>query len=72
MVEIEELSHEELQRIVSEAGVEAVKKAFAAGVPVCGSEGDKIVKYFPDGTKKVIGNMKHSSSHIDDHVIFVK
>ena len=30
MVEIEELSHDEIQRIVSEAGAEAVKKAFEA------------------------------------------
>ena len=65
MVEIEELSHDEIQRIVSEAGAEAVKKAFAAGLPVCGSEGDKIIKYFPDGTKKVIGKIEHSTVPID-------
>jgi hypothetical protein len=65
MVEIEELSHDEFQRIVSEAGAEAVKKAFAAGLPVCGSEGDKIIKYFPDGTKKVIGELEHSMVPID-------
>lgn len=65
MVEIEELSHEELQRIVSEADAEAVKKAFAAGVPVCVSEYDKIIKYFPDGTKKVIGKLEHPTVPID-------
>lgn len=65
MVEIEELSHEEIQRIVSKAGAEAVKKAFAAGVPVCGSEGDKIFKYYPDGTKKVIGKLEHPTVPID-------
>ena len=65
MIEIEELSHDEIQRIVSEAGAEVVKKAFAAGVPVCGSEGDKIFKYFPDGTKKVIGKIEHPTVPID-------
>ena len=65
MVEIEELSHDEIQRIVSQAGAEAVKKAFIAGLPVCGSEGDKIFKYFPDGTKKVIGKLSHPTVPID-------
>ena len=70
MVEIEELPHDEFQRIVSEAGAEAVKKAFAAGLPVCGSEGDKIYKYFPDGTKKVIGKIEHPMIPIDKLVKF--
>jgi hypothetical protein len=59
MAEIEDLSHDEIQRIVSQAGVEAVKKAFAAGVPICYAEGDKIVKHYPSGTKKVIGKLEH-------------
>jgi hypothetical protein len=58
MTEFEDLPYEERQRAYSAAGVDAVKKAFAAGVPVCGSEGDKIVRYYPDGKKKVIGNLK--------------
>lgn len=58
MTEFEDLPYEERQRACSAAGSDAVKKAFAAGVPVCGSEGDKIVRYYPDGKKKVIGNLK--------------
>ena len=58
MTEFEDLPYEERQRVCSAAGVDAVKKAFAAGVPVCGAEDGKIVRYYPDGKKKVIGKLK--------------
>ena len=55
--EFEDMPHDERQRIFSKAGEEAVENAFAAGVPVCGAEGDRILKYYPDGTKKEIGKL---------------
>ena len=49
------LSADELDKLFGEAAQNAVKEAFAAGLSVTGSENGIRYRYYPDGTKEVLG-----------------
>ena len=50
----EEVSAEVLSQAARKAGEEAVKKAFAMGLPVAVWKNGRIVKRYPDGREEVV------------------
>lgn len=53
-IEDDEVSAEVLSQAARKAGEEAVKKAFAMGLPVAVWKNGRIVKRYPDGREEVV------------------
>jgi len=50
-------STEELKRFAKAASCDAIRKAVQSNVPYAVQEGRKIVKFYPDGRKEVVGQV---------------
>jgi hypothetical protein len=59
-----DLTAEELDRLAGEAWNEAAKAALAAGAPVVGRQGNKIVKIYPDGHFEILGAAEITEEHL--------
>lgn len=50
----ENISSKELEQTAKDASNQAIKEAFALGIPITIQEGNKLIKVFPNGKKEVL------------------